>query len=50
MVDRHMGAMDRYLFAGHFFHGHLKTAEYRIRAWALIITFALSVLELSLQR
>ena len=39
MVDRHMGAMDRYLFAGHFFHGHLMTAEYRIRAWALIYNF-----------
>lgn len=39
MVDRHMGAMDRYLFAGHFFHGHLMTAEYRIRAWALIHNF-----------
>lgn len=39
MVDRHMGLMDRYLFAGHFFHGHLMTAEYRIRAWALIHNF-----------
>jgi hypothetical protein len=39
MVDRHMGFMDRYLFAGHFFHGHLMTAEYRIRAWALIHNF-----------
>jgi hypothetical protein len=39
MVDRHMGAMDRYLVAGHFFHGHLMTAEYRIRAWALIHNF-----------
>ena len=39
MVDRHMRAMDRYLFAGHFFHGHLMTAEYRIRAWALIYNF-----------
>ena len=39
MVDRHMGLMDRYLFAGHFFHGHLMTAEHRIRAWALIHNF-----------
>jgi len=39
MVDRHMGLMDRYLFAGHYFHGHLMTAEYRIRAWALIHNF-----------
>ncbi|MEM7375639.1 MAG: hypothetical protein AAF587_44010 [Bacteroidota bacterium] len=39
MVDRHMGAMDRYLFAGHFFHGHLMSAEYRILAWALIRNF-----------
>jgi hypothetical protein len=39
MVDRHMGLMDRYLFAGHFFHGHLMTAEYRIRSWALFHNF-----------
>lgn len=39
MVDRHMGFMDRYLFALHYFHGHLMTAEYRIRAWALIHNF-----------
>ena len=34
-----MGLMDRYLFAGHFFHGHLMTAEFRIRAWALFHNF-----------
>lgn len=39
MVDRHMGSMDRYLFAGRYFHGHLMTAEYRIRGWALIHNF-----------
>lgn len=39
MVDRHMGFMDRYLVAGHYFQGHLMTAEYRIRAWALIHNF-----------
>ena len=39
MVDRHMDAMNRYLFAGHYFHGHLASAEMRIRAWALIHNF-----------
>ncbi len=39
MIDRHMNEMDRFLFAGYAFHGHLMTAEYRIRAWALLHNF-----------
>ena len=39
MVDRHMDPMNRYLFAGKYFHGHLMTAEFRIRGWALIHNF-----------
>jgi hypothetical protein len=34
-----MNAMDRFLFAGKDFHGHLMTAEYRIRGWALLHNF-----------
>jgi len=39
MVDRHMNDMDRFLFVGKDFHGHLMTAEYRIRGWALLHNF-----------
>jgi hypothetical protein len=39
MVDRHMQLMDAFLFAGKAFHGHLMTAEFRIRAWALLHNF-----------
>jgi hypothetical protein len=39
LLDRHMNAMDRFLFAGKNFHGHLMTAEYRIRGWALLHNF-----------
>jgi hypothetical protein len=39
MIDRHVNDMDRFLFAGYAFHGHLMTAEYRIRAWALLHNF-----------
>ena len=39
MVDRHMQLMDAFLFAGKSFHGHLMTAEFRIRAWSLLHNF-----------
>lgn len=40
MLDRAMDRMDRYLFMGKYFHGHLLSAEYRIRAWALYLNFS----------
>jgi hypothetical protein len=39
MIDRHMVPMDRYLDGCKYFHGHLMTAEYGIRAWALLHNF-----------
>ena len=39
MIDRHMEPMDRYLYSGKYFHGHLMTAEYRIRGWVLLHNF-----------
>lgn len=39
MLDRHMGSMDRYLYSTRYFHGHLMSAEYQIRAWALFHNF-----------
>ena len=39
MIDRSMNDMDRFLFASKGFHGHLMTAEYRIRGWALLHNF-----------
>lgn len=39
MLDRHMEPMDRFLSSTRYFHGHLMTAEYQIRAWALFHNF-----------
>jgi hypothetical protein len=39
MLDRHMAAMSRYLDTHHHYHGHLLSAEYNIRAWALFHNF-----------
>lgn len=39
MIDRHMEPMDRCLYSARYFHGHLMTAEYQIRAWALFHNF-----------
>jgi len=39
MLDRHMEPMDRYLYSGKYFHGHLMTAEYRVRGWVLLHNF-----------
>ena len=35
MIDRHMNPMARWLFNGHYFHGHRLSADLRIRGWAL---------------
>jgi hypothetical protein len=39
MLDRQLDPLDRYLYAAHYFHGHLMSAEYQIRAWALFHNF-----------
>jgi hypothetical protein len=39
MVDRQMLTMSRYLDRGQGYHGHLLSAEYRVRAWALLHNF-----------
>jgi len=39
MLDRHMNRMDRSFYSAQYFHGHLMTAEYRVRAWALLHNF-----------
>jgi hypothetical protein len=39
MLDRHMEPMHRYLSSTRYFHGHLMSAEYQIRAWTLFHNF-----------
>lgn len=39
MLDRHMEPMDRALYSARYFHGHLMSAEYQIRTWALFHNF-----------
>ena len=39
MIDRLMNPMDRCLYSARYFHGHLMSAEYHIRGWALIYNF-----------
>lgn len=39
MIDRHMVPLDRYLDGCRYFHGHLMSAEYGVRAWALLHNF-----------
>jgi hypothetical protein len=39
MLDRHMDRMDRCFYSAQYFHGHLMTAEYKVRAWALLHNF-----------
>jgi hypothetical protein len=38
-IDRLMVPLDRWLTSMFMFHGHLMTAEFRVRAWALIHNF-----------
>jgi hypothetical protein len=39
MLDRRMDHMDRRFYTAHYFHGHLMTAEYAVRAEALLVNF-----------
>lgn len=39
MLDRQLDALDRCLYAARYFHGHLMSAEYQVRAWALFHNF-----------
>jgi hypothetical protein len=39
MIDRHMEPMDRCLYSARYFHGHLMSAEFQIRGWALLHNF-----------
>jgi len=39
MLDRQLDPLDRCLYAARYFHGHLMSAEYQIRAWALLHNF-----------
>jgi len=39
MLDRRMDHMDRRFYTAHYFHGHLMTAEYAVRAQALLVNF-----------
>ena len=39
MFDRALDPLDRCLYAARYFHGHLMSAEYQIRAWAMLHNF-----------
>jgi hypothetical protein len=39
MLDRHLDALDRYLYGLRYFHGHLASAELSVRGWALAHNF-----------
>jgi hypothetical protein len=39
MLDRQLDPFDRCLYAARYFHGHLMSAEYQIRTWALFHNF-----------
>ena len=39
MIDRHLDPLDRCLYTARYFHGHLMSAEYQLRAWALFHNF-----------
>jgi len=39
MIDRHLDALDRFLFSHRYFHGHLHAAELAMRAWSLAHNF-----------
>jgi hypothetical protein len=38
-IDRQMELLDRCLYSARYFHGRLMTAEFQIRAWALLHNF-----------
>ena len=39
MLDRLLDPLDRCLYSARYFHGHLMSAEYQVRAWALLHNF-----------
>jgi hypothetical protein len=39
MIDRHLDPLDRCLYSSRYFHGHLMSAEYQLRSWALLHNF-----------
>jgi len=39
MLDRQLDPLDRCLYSARYFHGHLMSAEYQVRAWALFHNF-----------
>lgn len=39
MLDRHLDALDRYLYGLRYFHGHLASAQLSVRGWALAHNF-----------
>jgi hypothetical protein len=39
MLDRHLDALDRYLYSLRYFHGHLASAQRSVRGWALAHNF-----------
>lgn len=39
MIDRQLDPLDRCLDRAHYLHGHLMSAEYQLRAWALFHNF-----------
>ena len=39
MIDRLMIPLDRWLFSGRYFHGDWRSAELRVRSWALCHNF-----------
>lgn len=38
-IDRPMNHLDRYLYQARYFNGHRKTANLKVRAWAMIYNF-----------
>ncbi len=38
-IDRPMNLLDRYLYQIRYFHGHRRTANLKIRAWAMMYNF-----------
>jgi hypothetical protein len=39
MIDRPMKVMDRFLFCHQYFHGHLASAQWMVRAFAIVYNF-----------
>lgn len=39
-IDRPMNLLDRYLYQTRYFHGHVSSANLKIRAWAMLYNFS----------